>query len=110
MRQAPIPARPMLSAATPEARPTSAPAYKGSQETVEAAKVLQTNIMLSEFFFIVCLFVGFLFCMLVHQPAISSVTCFLLLNEFLGNFTDKKRLKVCWLHVRICSFPCSFHL
>lgn len=60
MRQAPIPAHPMLSAATPEARPTSAPAYKGSQETVEAAKVLQTNIMLSEFFSLfVCLWVFF---------------------------------------------------
>lgn len=47
----------------------SAPAYKGSQETVEAAKVLQTNIMLSEFFFH-CLFVcGFSF---LH---VSSPTC-----------------------------------
>lgn len=63
MRQAPIPAHPMLSAATPEARPTSAPAYKGSQETVEAAKVLQTNIMLSEFFSLfVCLWVFFFAC------------------------------------------------
>lgn len=48
MRQAPIPAHPTLSAATPEARPMSAPAYKGSRETVEAAKVLQTNAMLSQ--------------------------------------------------------------